>query len=150
MIDLEVTENYVISPDTMVVRPVMHQVVQAEIIDVTGKHYSTKTPKEIMTESCSRYLNSFEGSLQAVRQQFNFTKEPPLVIDKAKELIAISSKPPTSPDCTWYFYHHINLLKTLSSSNRTSPIIYFHNETDFFSHLEQQAIKSCGRIDGNT
>lgn len=103
MIDLEVTENYVISPDTMVVRPVMHQVVQAEIIDVTGKHYSTKTPKEIMTESCSRYLNSFEGSLQAVRQQFNFTKEPPLVIDKAKELIAISSTSPTSPDCTLVF-----------------------------------------------
>ncbi|RIV13218.1 competence protein ComK [Priestia flexa] len=138
---MEVNENYVINVDTKVLKPVQHFQYQTKIVDAKGEYYSTKTCKELLMESCIQHLTTFEGALYAVRKRFGFTKEPPLVIDKANELIVIPTKSPTSHLCSWYFLSHIDVTQTLSSSKQASQIIYFHDQTHLPTSLSRHSLK---------
>ncbi|AQX55570.1 competence protein ComK [Priestia flexa] len=138
---MEVNENYVINVDTKALKPVQHFQYQTKIVDAKGEYYSTKTCKELLMESCIQHLTTFEGALYAVRKRFGFTKEPPLVIDKANELIVIPTKSPTSHLCSWYFLSHIDVTQTLSSSKQASQIIYFHDQTYLPTSLSRHSLK---------
>lgn len=137
---MQVHESYVINVDTKVLKPVRHFQYQTMIIDAKGEYYSKKTCKELLTESCIQHITTFEGALHAVRKRFGFTKEPPLVIDKVNELIAIPTKSPTSHQCSWYFLSHIDVAQTLSS-NQASQVIYFHDQTYLPTSLSKYSLK---------
>ena len=102
--------DIIISNSTMMLEPYKHPYYRTKIIDSSGNHlYSCQTALQLIKQSCLTNVHStYQGRRNAVQTNFKFKQNVPIPINHREYICAFPTESPSSPNCIWLFYNHID------------------------------------------
>jgi len=100
-------DDYVPSVSTMGLVETTNEDYHTIIYDEQGIYYTKDTAKELLNRACLHRLFTYEGRLQAIRQQLNYFKKTPLLICHEELIYTFPTVSPESPNCHWIFPRHV-------------------------------------------
>ncbi len=100
----------IISNSTMMLEPCKHPSYYTKVIDSSGNHlYSCQTALQLIKKSCLTNVHStYQGRRKAVQTNFHFKQNVPIPINHREYICAFPTESPSSPNCIWLFYNHID------------------------------------------
>ncbi|MED1565089.1 competence protein ComK [Bacillus paramycoides] len=141
--------NIFISSSTMMLEPYKHPYYRTKVIDSSGNHlYSCQTGLQLIKKSCLTNVHStYQGRRNAIQVNFKLKQNVPIPIpiNHREYICAFPTESPSSPNCIWLFYNHIDDIEFSKKINKAS--IHFLNGTTVTMHisphkLQQQFLKT--------
>ncbi|WP_238988162.1 competence protein ComK [Filibacter tadaridae] len=105
------TANYVVSFDTFMVQPVIHNnKISSRVIERNGELRIPRKPLHIVKSSCVYYGGSFQTSSNTARLVLGKRHKTPIIVahDFGKPYIFLPTMSPSSTQSIWVSYHAID------------------------------------------
>ena len=133
--------DIIISNSTMMLEPYKHPYYRTKIIYSSGNHlYSCQTALQLLKQSCLANVHStYQGRRNAVQTNFKFKQNVPIPINHREYICAFPTESPSSPNCIWLFYNHIDDIEFLKKSKKAT--IHFSNGTTTTIHISPHKLK---------
>lgn len=136
-----------ISNSTMMLEPCKHPYYCTTLIDSSGNHIqSRQTALQLIKKYCLMHVHStYQGRRNAIQINFKFKQNVPIPINHREYICVFPTESPSSPNCIWLFYNHIDDIEFSERSKQTT--IHFSNGTTTTIHisphkLTQQLLKA--------
>ncbi|MUK87435.1 competence protein [Ornithinibacillus sp. L9] len=120
----EIQSHYLITDQTTALLPARNQEYFTDVLARNQTLHITKTPLEIIKETCIQQFSSYTGIREAVMHQIGYKRKVPIPINPFQNIYAFPTLSPNDPDCVWLFYHHIHQIKPPPTPHANS-IVYF-------------------------
>lgn len=139
-----------ISSSTMMLEPCKHPYYRTKMIDSSGNPlHSCQTAIQLIKKSCLTHVHStYQGRRRAVQINFKLKQNVPIPINHKEYICAFPTESPSSPNCIWLFYNHIEEIEFSKKTNKAN--IHFFNGTTITiqigSHKLQQQFFKSGHI----
>ncbi|MGH0677354.1 competence protein ComK [Bacillus luti] len=130
-----------ISNSTMMLEPCKHPYYCTTLIDSSGDHiHSSQTAIQLIKKSCLTNVHStYQGRRNAVQTNFKFKQNVPIPINHREYICAFPTESPSSPNCIWLFYNHIDDIEFFKKSKQAT--IHFSNGTTTTIHISPHKLK---------
>ncbi|MES5891552.1 competence protein ComK [Bacillus cereus group sp. RP43] len=139
-----------ISSSTMMLEPCKHPYYRTKMIDSSGNLlYSCQTAIQLIKKSCLTHVHStYQGRRHAVQINFKLKQNVPIPISHREYICAFPTESPSSPNCIWLFYNHIEEIEFFKNIKKS--IIHFSNGTTvtilISPHKLQQQFLKAGHV----
>ncbi|MFC0189446.1 competence protein ComK [Fictibacillus aquaticus] len=128
MQSLQYMSEYEISRATMAILPYFNEYgyLYSEVREFGRTVYVAETPMNIIKDNCLLFGSTYQGRIDAIRQQIGNRTLTPVLISETYGLCFFPLESPTSEKCIWVSHPNVRTVKSIDSKNST---LVFHNRT---------------------
>lgn len=122
----EVRTSYYVNKDTMAIFANLDPVYPSKILEPGAVIYCTKTPKQIVSESCMVGGSTLDNRRQAMEKLLNTKSKLPIPVNPDDGTFLFPTQTPRSVFCNWISFFHV---KHYDESKKKSSQIHFTDDS---------------------
>ncbi|QSS99814.1 competence protein ComK [Pontibacillus sp. ALD_SL1] len=103
----EIREDYIINANTMGVFSNLHPTHLSKILEPNRVIYCTKTPKQIISESCLTGGSTFVGRQLAMEKILQTKSKLPIPVNPSEGTFMFPTMSPRNMYCGWISFYHV-------------------------------------------
>ncbi len=131
---LEILEDYLVNPRTMMLLPA-RQIGYETIVAEQGRQFLIKkTALELMEQACSKYGATFDGRRKSVTEQTGFKRRVPIPVSNYFGIYAFPTHAIKDFDCMWIFanhVHHVEPVPGRKQGAKEKSVVVFRNGLEY-------------------
>lgn len=133
--------TYEISSETLAIIPIEN--FCSKVIEKDNTIIVSKTPMEIIEDSCSFFGSSYFGRAKGTKKLIGVSHKAPVIIEESKEIIFFPTRSPRLYECCWVSLKNIDKYKKQFNNS----LIFFNNghslELDMsYGSLDNQVLRA--------
>ncbi|MFC7370349.1 competence protein ComK [Fictibacillus iocasae] len=141
MEELQFVSEYEISKATIMILPYLNKYgfLYSEVRELGRTVFVEMSPMAIIKDNCLHYGSTYQGRIDAVRQQIGNRSLTPVLISEIYGLCFFPLESPSSIHCIWVSQPHVKAVKAINTKKST---MIFRNKTSIIVPQSRPALLS--------